>query len=130
MASRSSTIGLSECHQVYSLLQLVPLILFHLIIECMTFLWRSSFSLLTHRSSTFMLPTAPMSIRIRQTQAITEGDVMREVDSLALTGDWLLVKAGYIGNLNLEQAVTDFTAKRKKDPSLLMECLVASRARR
>lgn len=71
-----------------------------------------------------------MSIRIRQTQAVSEGDVMREVDGLALTGDWLLVKAGYIGNLDLEKAVTDFTAKRKKDPSLLMDCIVTSRARR
>lgn len=77
-----------------------------------------------------MSPTAPMSIRIRQTQAISEGDVMREIDSLAIAGDWLLVKAGYIGNLDLETAVTDFTAKRKKDPSLLMDCIVTSRARR
>lgn len=81
-------------------------------------------------SSTFMSPTAPMTIRIKQTQAISEGDVMREVDGLALAGDWLLVKAGYIGNLELETAVTDFTAKRKKDPSLLMECIVTSRTRR
>ncbi|KAK9898669.1 hypothetical protein P389DRAFT_178044 [Cystobasidium minutum MCA 4210] len=80
-------------------------------------------------SSTFMSPTAPMTIRIKQTQAISEGDVMREVDGLALAGDWLLVKAGYIGNLELETAVTDFTAKRKKDPSLLMECIVTSRTR-
>lgn len=71
-----------------------------------------------------------MSIRIRQTQATSEGDVMREVDGLAIAGDWLLVKAGYIGNLDLETAVTEFTAKRKKDPSLLMDCVVASRARR
>lgn len=55
---------------------------------------------------------------------------MREVDGLALAGDWLLVKAGYIGNLDLETAVTEFTARRKKDPSLLMDCVVTSRARR
>jgi translation initiation factor eIF-2B subunit epsilon len=77
-----------------------------------------------------MAPTAQMSIRIKQTQATSEGDVMREVDGLAIAGDWLLVKAGYIGNLDLEKAVTDFTAQRKKDPSLLMNCLVTSRARR
>ena len=70
-----------------------------------------------------------MKIRIRSTQAYTEGDVMREVDGFGITGNWLLVKAGYIGNLNLEQAVNDFTVKRKKDPGLLMDCVLAPRSR-
>lgn len=70
-----------------------------------------------------------MNIRLRTTMASTEGDVMREVDSLALPGDWLLVRAGYIGNLDLARAVTDFTARRKKTPGLLMECLVCRRTR-
>lgn len=58
----------------------------------------------------------------------TEGDVIREVDGLALTGDYLLVRAGFVGNLDLEKAVEDFTARRKKDPGLLMECLVSPRS--
>ena len=74
-----------------------------------------------------MAPTASMSIRIRQTQAYSEGDVMREVDGLALTGDWLLVRAGYMGNLDLQSAVEGFTARRKKEQGLLMECLVSQR---
>ena len=85
---------------------------------------------LLRRSSTFTSPTASMTIRVRSTQAYTEGDVIREVDSLALTGDWLLVRAGYLGNLNLEQNVADFKAKRKRDPGLLMDCIVAPRSRK
>lgn len=54
---------------------------------------------------------------------------MREVDGLALPGDWLLVKAGYMGNIDLAKVVNDFTAKRKRDPGLLMECVVAPKMR-
>lgn len=65
-----------------------------------------------------------MNIRIRQTLGSTEGEVMREVDALALPGDWLLVKSGYMGNIDLGKAVANFTAKRKRDPNLVMDCLL------
>lgn len=54
---------------------------------------------------------------------------MREVDGLSLPGDWILAKAGYIGNLDLEKAVQDFSARRKKEPELIMECIVAQRTK-
>ena len=54
---------------------------------------------------------------------------MREVDGLSLPGDWILAKAGYIGNLDLEKAVESFTARRKKEPELIMECVVAQRTK-
>lgn len=54
---------------------------------------------------------------------------MREVDGLSLPGDWILAKAGYLGNLDLEKAVEDFTARRKKEPELIMECIVARKTR-
>lgn len=70
-----------------------------------------------------------MTITIRSTLATSEGDVMRELDALALTGNFLLTKAGFMGNLNFEQLVDNFMAKRKKDTGLLMDCIVAPRSR-
>ena len=69
--------------------------------------------------------TLSMEIVLRSTSATTQGDVLREVDALGLAADFLLVRAGYIGNLHLAQLVKRFTQKRKKDPGLAMECLLA-----
>jgi translation initiation factor eIF-2B subunit epsilon len=63
---------------------------------------------------------------LRATSALSAGDVLREADSLPLAGDFLLVRAGYVGNLDLQQAVNDFAEKRRKDNGLVMECLVRS----
>lgn len=69
-----------------------------------------------------------MKVSLRSTLGNSEGDVLRDVDNLGIKNDFLLVRAGYIGNIDLESAVRAFTVKRKKDSSLLMECLVAPRA--
>lgn len=69
-----------------------------------------------------------MEVRIRSTLASAEGDVLRELDNVPLQGDFLLVRAGYMGNIDLDSAVKAFTVRRKKDPSLLMDCLVAPRS--
>jgi translation initiation factor eIF-2B subunit epsilon len=61
---------------------------------------------------------------LRATAALSPGDVLREADSLPLAGDFLLVRAGYVGNLDLQQAVNNFAEKRRRDNGLVMDCLV------
>lgn len=80
-----------------------------------------------HRTSIYSLPSSPLSIILRPTKAATPGDVLREVDSLQILApaDYLVVQAGYVGNVDLAQKVKDFAERRKKDPSMTMSCVVA-----
>ncbi|POY72520.1 hypothetical protein BMF94_4346 [Rhodotorula taiwanensis] len=77
-------------------------------------------------SSSFMSPGAEMSITVRPTKAHTPGDVLREVDSLQILApaDYLVVQAGYVGNVNLKEKVDEFTSRRLQDPNLSMSCIV------
>ena len=67
-----------------------------------------------------------MSIVVRPTKALTPGDVLREVDSLQILApaDYLVVQAGYVGNVDLKEKVQEFTDRRIKDPNLSMSCIV------
>ncbi|GAA5923079.1 hypothetical protein JCM1841_000307, partial [Sporobolomyces salmonicolor] len=78
-------------------------------------------------TTSFQGPESALSIVIRPTKALTPGDVMREVDGLSILApaDYLVVQAGYVGNVDLGQKVKDFTERRKADPSLSMSCVVA-----
>ena len=78
------------------------------------------------RTSSFMSPGAEMSIVVRPTKALTPGDVLREVDSLQILApaDYLVVQAGYVGNVDLKEKVQEFTDRRLKDPNLSMSCIV------
>lgn len=73
-----------------------------------------------------MSPGAEMSIVVRPTKALTPGDVLREVDSLQILApaDYLVVQAGYVGNVDLKEKVQEFTDRRLKDPNLSMSCIV------
>lgn len=73
-----------------------------------------------------MSPGAEMSIVVRPTKALTPGDVLREVDSLQILApaDYLVVQAGYVGNVDLKEKVQQFTDRRLKDPNLSMSCIV------
>ncbi|GAA5862554.1 hypothetical protein JCM3774_001056 [Rhodotorula dairenensis] len=77
-------------------------------------------------TSSFMSPGAEMSIVVRPTKAHTPGDVLREVDSLQVLApaDYLVVQAGYVGNVDLKEKVQEFTDRRLKDPNLSMSCIV------
>ncbi|SGY47010.1 BQ5605_C001g00486 [Microbotryum silenes-dioicae] len=77
--------------------------------------------------STFQKSQASFTIVVRPTKAATPGDVLREVDSLQILApaDFLIVQAGYVGNLNLKAKVTQFAARRKADPNMCMSCVVA-----
>ncbi|TKA57409.1 hypothetical protein B0A53_00638 [Rhodotorula sp. CCFEE 5036] len=77
-------------------------------------------------TSSFMSPGAEMSIVVRPTKALTPGDVLREVDSLQILApaDYLVVQAGYVGNVDLKEKVQEFTDRRLKDPNLSMSCIV------
>lgn len=67
-----------------------------------------------------------MSIVVRPTKALTPGDVLREVDGLQILApaDYLVVQAGYVGNVDLKVKVDEFTERRKKDPNMSMSCIV------
>ncbi|GAA6034875.1 hypothetical protein JCM8097_009345 [Rhodosporidiobolus ruineniae] len=77
-------------------------------------------------TQTFHGPEQLLQIVVRPTKALTPGDVMRECDSLSILSpaDYLVVQAGYVGNVDLKQKVSEFTERRKKDPNLSMSCLV------
>lgn len=85
--------------------------------------------LLRCSTSPFTLPTSTLLVVLRPTQASTPGDVLREVDSLGILAptDFLVVQAGYVGNVNLEEKVKEFTERRVRESSLAMSCLVAPR---
>lgn len=55
---------------------------------------------------------------------------MREVDSLQLLApaDFLVVQAGYVGNVDLKAKVERFTERRVKEPACAMSCMVAPRS--
>ncbi|TNY22364.1 hypothetical protein DMC30DRAFT_392369 [Rhodotorula diobovata] len=77
-------------------------------------------------SSTFGLPGSDISIVVRPTKALTPGDVLREVDGLQILApaDYLVVQAGFLGNVDLKDKAHEFTERRKADPSLTMSCIV------
>ncbi|GAA5976485.1 hypothetical protein JCM10908_005516 [Rhodotorula pacifica] len=77
-------------------------------------------------TSSYMSHGAEMSIVVRPTKALTPGDVLREVDSLQVLApaDYLVVQAGYVGNIDLKEKVQEFTERRLKDPNLSMSCIV------
>ena len=79
--------------------------------------------------STYNSKFSTLSIIIRPTTAATPGDVLREVDSLVILApkDFLVVQAGYVGNIQLDEKVIEFAERRKLDPSLAMSCVVASK---
>jgi translation initiation factor eIF-2B subunit epsilon len=54
---------------------------------------------------------------------------MREVDSLQILApaDFLVVQAGYVGNVDLGAKVKEFTERRLAKPTLSMSCVVAPR---
>ncbi|GAA5877759.1 hypothetical protein JCM16303_000227 [Sporobolomyces ruberrimus] len=75
----------------------------------------------------FQGPDSTLSIIVRPTKALTPGDVLREVDSLSILSpsDYLVVQAGYVGNVDLKSKVDEFGERRKADQSLTMSCLVS-----
>ncbi|BGP38404.1 translation initiation factor eIF-2B epsilon subunit, GEF [Rhodotorula kratochvilovae] len=77
-------------------------------------------------SSSFQLPGSEIQIVVRPTKALTPGDVLREVDGLQILAptDYLVVQAGFVGNVDLKAKTTEFTERRKVDPSLSMSCIV------
>lgn len=64
------------------------------------------------------------SVILKSTLSLSQGDIMQEVDALQLKTDFLLLRVGYVGNLDLAQALSRFAEKRTKDPHLIMDCLV------
>jgi translation initiation factor eIF-2B subunit epsilon len=66
-----------------------------------------------------------MDVHIRYTDGNSQGDVLRDADQLKITANFLLVQVGYLGNLDLRVAHERFAAKRKADPNLVMDCLLA-----
>ncbi|GAA5939733.1 translation initiation factor eIF2B catalytic subunit epsilon [Sporobolomyces koalae] len=76
---------------------------------------------------TFQGPEVTLSIVVRPTKALTPGDVLREVDSLQILSpsDYLVVQAGYVGNVDLKHRVEEFAQRKKADPNLTMSCLVS-----
>ncbi|KAL8287047.1 hypothetical protein RQP46_004053 [Phenoliferia psychrophenolica] len=81
-------------------------------------------------ASTYRSASSPLSIVLRPTTALTPGDVLREVDSLQILApaDFLVVQAGYVGNVGLGNLVRDFGLRRARDPDLVMSCVVAQTA--
>ncbi|GAA5887270.1 hypothetical protein JCM6882_002469 [Rhodosporidiobolus microsporus] len=77
-------------------------------------------------AETFHGPESLLHIIVRPTKGLTPGDVMRECDSLSILSpaDYLVVQAGYVGNVDLKQKVAEFTERRKKDPNMTMSCIV------
>ncbi|GAA5860000.1 hypothetical protein JCM8547_003052 [Rhodosporidiobolus lusitaniae] len=77
-------------------------------------------------TQSFHGPGSLLQILVRPTKALTPGDVLRECDSLSILSpaDYLVVQAGYVGNVDLKQKVQEFTERRKKDQSLTMSCIV------
>ncbi|GAA6005765.1 hypothetical protein JCM11491_004000 [Sporobolomyces phaffii] len=75
----------------------------------------------------FQGPESTLSIVVRPTKALTPGDVLREVDSLSILSpsDYLVVQAGYVGNVDLKAKVEEFGERRKLDQSLTMSCMVS-----
>lgn len=67
-----------------------------------------------------------MQIILRTTTSSTIGDVLREADALQLKTSFLLLRVGYIGNLNLRTYLDQFESKKTQDASLCMDCLVIS----
>ncbi len=78
----------------------------------------------SHSNSPFPTNFASFQVVIRPTTALTQGDALRDVDSLAIPGDFILAKVGYIGNINLEAAVHKFAERKRSDRGLVMECLL------
>lgn len=83
----------------------------------------------SRRSSSFTKNGSTLNIIVRPTKSVTPGEVLRELDKLGILGpvDYLVVQAGYVGNLFLKDKVDEFTVRRKADPSLTMSCVVAPR---
>ncbi|GAA5976582.1 hypothetical protein JCM11641_001346 [Rhodosporidiobolus odoratus] len=77
-------------------------------------------------TQSFHGPETLLQIIVRPTKGLTPGDVMRECDSLSILSpaDYLVVQAGYVGNVNLKQKVEEFGQRRKADPNLSMSCIV------
>lgn len=61
---------------------------------------------------------------LKQTGSVTEGDVLREADALELKTNFVLLRAGYIGNLDLQRALKEFANKRKRDANLVLDSLL------
>ena len=80
-------------------------------------------------TSSYNSSTSPLSIIIRPTKAMTPGDVLREVDGLGILApaDFLVVQAGYVGNVDLGEKVKEFAARRAASPMLSMSCVIAPR---
>lgn len=81
------------------------------------------------RTSTYSSHLSGISITLRPTTALTPGDVLREVDGLGILApaDFLVVQAGYVGNILLAEKVKEFTTWRKEDPTVCMSCVVTPR---
>ncbi|KAI5474655.1 hypothetical protein MNV49_002699 [Pseudohyphozyma bogoriensis] len=81
------------------------------------------------KTSSYSSAASGITVVLRPTTASTPGDVLREVDGLGILSpaDFLVVQAGYVGNVDLAGKVAEFTKKRKEDPYLLMSCVVAPR---
>ncbi|KAM0754479.1 hypothetical protein T439DRAFT_309262 [Meredithblackwellia eburnea MCA 4105] len=82
------------------------------------------------KTSPFSHPHSPLTLTLRPFQGQTPGDVLREVDGLQLLAptDFLVVQAGYLGNVALEELVKDFSARRVRDKDLVLGCGVAKRS--
>lgn len=63
-------------------------------------------------------------VTLKQTASVTEGDVLREADALELKSNFLLLRAGYLGNVDLARALKEFAVKRKADPNLVLDSLL------
>lgn len=63
-------------------------------------------------------------LQFKQTASITEGDVLREADALELKHNFLLIRVGYLGNLDLAKLLRDFAAKRKQDSNLVLDSVL------
>lgn len=81
------------------------------------------------KTSTYSSHLSGISITLRPTTALTPGDVLREVDGLGILApaDFLVVQAGYVGNILLAEKVKEFTTWRKEDPTVCMSCVVTPR---
>lgn len=85
--------------------------------------------LLLCSSSSFTKLGSSLSVIVRPTAATTPGDILREVDGLGILApvDYLVVQAGYVGNIDLKAKVDAFTQRRLADPTMTMDCIVAPR---
>lgn len=77
-------------------------------------------------TSKWKTPTSPFkSFTFLKSQALSVGDVMRDLDSKrVITGDFLLISGDVVSNFPIEDAIAQHRSRRKKDKNAIMTILL------